>query len=59
MFLIAALAVDGTHQCMVYHHEDGGQFAVEDHQTEILPGKEYLLYVVADGDWTMSLKEGY
>ena len=57
-FAIVALAVDGTHQCRMYY-QDEGQFAMEDQQTGIMPGKEYMLYIVADGDWRMKLKEGY
>lgn len=57
-FAVVALAIDGTHQCRMYYQYEG-QFAVEDQQTGIMPGKEYLLYIVADGDWRMELKEGY
>ncbi len=57
-FAIVALAVDGTHQCRMYY-QDEGQFAIEDQGTGIMPGKEYILYIVADGDWRMELREGY
>lgn len=38
---------------------DGGQFVIEGHQTGIVPGKEYMLYVVASGGWKMELTEAY
>ena len=41
-FCIEALSVDGTHQCDVYATK-AGQFSIEDHKTEIMPGKEYML----------------
>ena len=56
-FYIAAYSVDGTHLCVVF--QDEGQFQVEDHQTEIKPGKEYMLYIFADGAWNLNFTEGY
>ena len=56
-FFIAAYSVDGTHLCLVF--QDEGQFQVEDHQTEIKPGKEYMLYILSDGAWNLNFSEGY
>ena len=52
-----AFSVDGTHYCALYQRE--GQFYVEDRMTDIIPGKEYILYICADGEWGMSFREGY
>lgn len=57
-FLIDALSVDGTHRCRLYESSEG-QFSVEDHRTEIKPGKEYMLNIIADGNWRLNLREGY
>ena len=56
-FYVAAYSVDGTHQCLVFEEE--GQFQIEDHPTEIRPGKEYMLYILADGAWNLNFSEGY
>lgn len=56
-FYILAYSVDGTHLCDVF--QDEGQFQIEDHQTEIKPGKEYVLYILADGAWNLNFTEGY
>ena len=55
-FFFTAYASDGTHQ---YTFAEEGQFIAEDHQTEIRPGKEYMLVIVADGEWFLSFTEGY
>ena len=52
-----AFSVDGTHYCEIYRGE--GQFYLEDHMTDIIPGKEYIFYVSADGEWRLSFREGY
>ena len=52
-----AFSVDGTHYCEIYQEE--GQFYLEDHMTDIIPGKEYILYISADGGWGLSFREGY
>ena len=52
-----AFSVDGTHYCALYQQE--GQFYVEDYMTDIIPGKEYMLYIDAEGQWEMSFREGY
>ena len=57
-FSITALSVDGTHRCSVFESEEG-QFVVEDHQTVIQPGKDYMLAVTTDGEWKLKLSEGY
>ena len=57
-FMIVALSVDGTHQCRL-HESPEGQFSVEAHRTEIRPGKEYILSIIADGSWSLKLQEGY
>ncbi len=56
-FYAAAYSVDGTHQCLVYKEE--GQFQIEPHPTKIKPGKEYILYISADGAWNLQLIEVY
>ncbi len=56
-FYVAAYSVDGTHQCILYEQE--GQFHVEDVRTELKPGKEYMLYTIADGNWNLRFTEGY
>lgn len=57
-FSAVAYSVDGIHQCIVY--QDEGQFQIEDHPTEeIKPGKEYMLYILADGGWNLNFTEGY
>ncbi len=57
VFDAEAFSVDGTHYCALYQRE--GQFYIEDHMTDIIPGKEYIFYISADGDWGLSFKEGY
>ena len=57
LFDAEAFSVDGTHYCALYQQE--GQFYIEDHETNIIPGKEYVFYIYADGQWRMSFKEGY
>ena len=56
-FYAVAYSADGTHQCTLYEEE--GQFHVEEHQTEIKPGKEYFFDIVADGEWNINFTEGY
>lgn len=56
-FIAIALSIDGTHSCVVF--EEDGQFQVEDHQTEIKLGKEYMLYIISDGPWSLKFTEGY
>ena len=56
-FYAVAYSADGTHQCTVF--QETGQFRVEEYQTEIKPGKEYFLYIGADGEWFITFTEGY
>ena len=55
-FFFNALAVDGTHE---YRYSGDGQFIVNGIQTDIRPGKEYLLIVSSDGEWNFAFTEGY
>ena len=56
-FLARLLSLDGTDQCDVVKAE--GQTNLEEHPTEAIPGKEYLLLVSADGTWELEFTEGY
>ena len=56
-FNLEAFSVDGTHYCTVFQQK--AQFYVDDHPTELKPGKEYMLYVYADGPWSIDFREGY
>ena len=56
-FLARLLSLDGTHRCDVVKAE--GQTTLEEHSTEAMPGKEYLLLVSADGAWELEFTEGY
>ena len=53
-FSCAAYSVDGTHHWMF---EEEGQFHIPGHQTQIKPGKEYIISVWADGDWSLNFEE--
>ena len=55
-FFFKALAVDGMHE---YTYSGDGQFIVKGIQTDIRPGKEYLLIVSSDGEWNFAFTEGY
>ena len=56
-FHAAAFSLDGMHECILYEQE--GQFNVEDVRTELKPGKEYMLYIEANGNWNLRFTEGY
>ena len=56
-FVAEAFSVDGTHYCELYRRE--GQFYIDDHMTDIIPGKEYILYIAAEGKWDLIFREGY
>ena len=56
-FLARMLSLDGTDQCDVVKAE--GQTNLEEHPIEAMPGKEYLLFVSADGTWELEFTEGY
>ena len=55
-FFLIAYALDGTHK---YEFVEEGQFYRESVQTEIRPGKEYMLLIASDGDWDLAFTEGY
>ena len=57
-FHAAAYSVDGTHECVLYEQEEG-QFHVKNVQTEIRPGKEYMVVISADSKWSLTFTEGY
>ena len=52
-----AYSVDGTHSCTI--HAEEGQFYVEQVQTEIRTGKEYMFLIGADSEWNITFTEGY
>ena len=56
-FVARLLSLDGTDQCDVVRAE--GQTSLEEHPTEAMPGKEYLLLVSASGAWELEFTEGY
>ncbi len=56
-FYAAAFSLDGTHQCDI--HEEQGQLYKDQLQTEIRPGKEYMLLIGADSKWNITFGEGY
>ena len=56
-FLVRLISLDGTDQTDVV--EETGQIHLEEHPTEAMPGKEYLLFVLAGGTWELEFTEGY
>ena len=56
-FYVNLISVDGTDECEVVKVE--GQTHLEQLPLKVKPGKEYLLYAVASGDWELELTEGY
>ncbi len=52
-----AYSIDGMHRCEIHYEE--GQFYVEQVQTEIRAGKEYMFLIVADNEWNITFSEGY
>ena len=56
-FQLQFTSLDGTHQPDVFTAE--GQCHVEDHETELLPGKEYIASAYGSGPWEIQLTEGY
>ena len=56
-FLVYATSVDGTHEVAIFRRE--GQFFEEGSSTDLIPGKEYILEIFADGEWNVSCSEGY
>ena len=57
-FYAQALPLDGS---LEEHNfiEIDGQIYVEDHPTEMMAGKEYLIEVGANGRWELEFYEGY
>ena len=56
-FQLQFTSLDGTHQPEVFTAE--GQCHFEDHETELLPGKEYIACAYGSGPWEIELTEGY
>ena len=56
-FVVRLISLDGTDQTDVI--EENGQVHLEEHPTDALPGKEYLLFVLAGGTWELEFTEGY
>lgn len=56
-FQLQFTSLDGTHQTEMFTVE--GQCHVEEHETELLPGKEYIACAYGDGPWQIKLTEGY
>ena len=56
-FQLQFTSLDGTHQPEMFTAE--GQCHVEDHGTELLPGKEYMACAYGNGPWRVELTEGY
>ena len=58
LFYAQALPLDGSHE---EHNfvEINGQTYIEDHPTEMMAGKEYLIEVGASGRWDLEFYEGY
>ena len=57
-FYVQALPLDGSHEEHNFILTDG-QTYVEDHPTEMMAGKEYLIEVGASGRWDLEFYEGY
>lgn len=56
-FFVELVSLDGTDECEVINAD--GQVHLEQHPVAVKPGKEYLLYAGAGGDWSLDLTEGY
>ena len=56
-FVARLISLDGTDQTDVV--EENGQIHLEQYPTEAMPGKEYLLFVLAGGTWELEFTEGY
>lgn len=57
-FYAQILPLDGSHEEQNFIEIDG-QTYVEDHPTEMMAGKEYLIEVGASGRWELEFYEGY
>ncbi len=56
-FFVELVSLDGAHECEVISTD--GQVHLDDYPVEVKPGKEYLLYTGAGGNWELELTEGY
>ena len=56
-FFVELVSLDGADECSVINVD--GQVHLEQHPVAVKPGKEYLLYAGAGGDWELELTEGY
>jgi len=56
-FHLQFTSIDATHQTETFIAE--AQFQVEDHDTNLQPGKEYVALAYGSGPWEIELTEGY
>ena len=56
-FSLQFSSLDGTHQTELFGGT--GQFHIEDHETDLQPGKEYIACAYGSGAWEIELTEGY
>lgn len=56
-FFVELISLDGADECAVINAD--GQVLLEQYPVAVKPGKEYLLYAGAGGDWELELTEGY
>ena len=56
-FQLQFTSLDGTHQTEMFTTD--GQCHVEEQETELLPGKDYIACAYGDGPWEIELTEGY
>ena len=56
-FIVRAISVDGTHETIIF--DEQGQFFKDDVRTDLIPQKEYILEIFADGEWNLNFSEGY
>lgn len=56
-FSVRATSVDGTHEVTIFDRK--GQFFEKGSSTDLIPGKEYILEIFADGEWNVDFSEGY
>ena len=56
-FSLQFTSVDGTHQTEAFTAQ--AQFHIEDLETGLFPGKEYIACAAGNGPWEIKLSEGY
>ncbi len=56
-FTLHFISVDGTHQTESFTAH--AQFHIEEHETGLFPGKEYIACASGTGPWEIKLSEGY